>query len=239
MKNTELKNFRVILGVSCLTLFFTACSSEPVEGPDKQFGGMLSGAASGAGAGAITGFELGAGTGPGAAVGAGIGAVAGGIHGMVQDSLEASLLKTSAGLSYERQVAIVHEILQDHYRRRVELHPTRDIYPADYFFEADEVKVRCGSKMLVEEIAKMNKKRFPWSRFVIAVYIKTQDEKSSYAQHLAEQRVRALGDAFVRAGIEPRRIQTRAVLMEAPILLDPYDSPARYNQAVEIIPIDK
>ena len=228
------------LGYVILSLIiFNACSTEPVSGPDKQFAGTLSGAISGAGAGAVTGFHLGAGTGPGAFAGAGIGAVAGGIQGAVEDSLEENLLKTSAGLSREREVVVAHEILQDHYRRRMELHPTRDIYPAEYFFEADQIKVRPGAGTLITEIAKLNKDRFPWSRLVIAVYVKSDDKKSEYAQYLAEGRARTLGDLFVSAGIDARRISTRSVIVPAPVLIDPLDRPDRYNQAVELIPIDR
>ncbi|MGI6525567.1 MAG: hypothetical protein ACOX2O_09815 [Bdellovibrionota bacterium] len=225
---------------ACLALFScTACSSKPQHGPDKQFGGTLAGAASGAGTGAITGFHLGAGSGPGALAGAGLGAVAGGVHGAVRDSVEESLLKTSAELQKEREIAIAHETLQDHYRRRMELHPARDIYPAEYFFDADQIKVRCSAKALIREIAALNKKRYPWSRLIVAMYIKADNENSEYAQHLVEGRARALGDALVRAGLEPRRIETRAVIVPAPILIDPLDAPDRYNQAVELIPVDR
>jgi hypothetical protein len=44
---------------------------------------------------------------------------------------------------------------------------------------------------------------------------------------------------MVRAGIEPRRLETRVIVVDAPVLIDPFDSPTRYNQAIEIIPIDK
>lgn len=233
-----MKNLGIFIPFFSL-MFFSACSSQPIHGPDKQFAGGLSGAVTGAGAGAVTGFHLGAGTGPGALAGAGIGAVAGGIQGAVEDSLEEELLKTSAGLRKEREVVVAHEILQDHYRRRLELHPTRDIYPAEYFFEADQVKVRPGAHTLISEIAKLNKERFPWSRLVIAVYVKSDDVKSEYAQHLAERRARELGNLFISSGIEARRISTRAVIVPAPVLIDPLDRPDRYNQAVELIPVDR
>jgi len=39
--------------------------------------------------------------------------------------------------------------------------------------------------------------------------------------------------------VEPRRLETRAVVVDAPVLIDPNDNPTRYNQAIEIIPVDK
>lgn len=216
-----------------------SCSRAPRPGPDKQGAGMLAGAAVGAGAGAVTGFQLSAATGPGAAVGAGVGAVAGGLKGLVQDQVEEDMLKTSAELREQREIAAAQEILQDHYRRRMELHPTRDIYPAELFFDADQVHLKCSAHPLVREIAKLNRARYPWSRLVIATYTKSSDENSMYARHLAERRARELGDQFISAGIEPRRIETRSVIVSAPVLIDPADRPDRYNEAIELIPVDR
>ncbi len=222
-----------------LSSFIFACGG-PTKGPDKQFGFGLQGAVSGAGSGAITGFQLGSGTGPGAAVGAGLGFVGGAIRGFAQDNIEENLLKLSAETQRERQIALAHEILEDHYRRRSELHPTRDIYPADLFFYGDESKLRRGANVLLREIAKLNKERVPWSRLAVVAYTQASDKSSEYAQHLAERRSRALSDGLVRAGLEPRRLQTQAVIMEAPILIDPDDAArGRYSQAIELIPMDR
>lgn len=210
-----------------------------LPGPDKQFAGTLEGAALGAGSGAITGFHVSAATGPGAAIGAGFGAVAGGIQGLMADREEAAMLAVAAQSRGERERARVHEILNEHYSRRLELHPTRDIYPADLFFDGDEVKLRPGAESLLSEIARLNKRRLPWSRLAIASYSKVGSGDSEYARHLNERRSRAVGDSLVRAGIEPRRVVTRAVVIDEPILLDPHDKPTRYNQAIEIIPLDR
>lgn len=229
-------NYKTLIALSSLML--VSCVG-PVHGPDKQFEGELQGAVTGAGAGAVTGFQVGAGTGPGALVGAGVGAVAGGIQGFGKDQLEEDLLALSANTREEREIAVAHEILQDHYKRRMELHPTRDIYPADLFFLGDEVRLCPSGKLLVKEIAKMNKMRAPWSRLVVAVYTKATDEESEFAQHLVERRSREISDLLVQGGLEPRRIETRGVIMTEPILIDPNDNPARYNQAVELIPLDR
>lgn len=227
-----------LLWICSLIFVVSACSTEPVPGPDKQYGEGMMGAVSGAGAGAVTGFQLSSATGPGAAVGAGLGAIAGGISGALKDAEEEDLLATAAHLKHEREIAVAHELLQDHYRRRMELHPSRDIFPAEYFFDSDGVTLKCSAKPLVRELVALNKRRFPWSRLVIATYVKANDPKSEYAQHLAERRARELGDQFVKAGIEPRRIETRAVVMSEPLVLDPLDIPDRYSQAVELIPVD-
>ena len=156
-------------GVLALCLVCSGCVG-PSEGPDKQFEGELSGAALGAGAGAVTGFQVGAGTGPGALVGAGFGAAAGAIQGFIRDQTEEDLLALAAETDAARQQSIAHEILSEHYKRRIDLHPTRDIYPADHFFYADSVKLRRCAQPLIREIARMNKQRFAWSRVQVVVY---------------------------------------------------------------------
>jgi len=231
--------FRHFAILNLLSSFLLLGCVGPSPGPDKQFEGEVTGAATGAGAGAVTGLQVGAGTGPGALVGAGLGAVAGGIQGAVQDTTEENLIALSQATSVERQRAIAHEILTDQYKRRLELHPTRDIYPADIFFYGDEVRIRPCAMAIINEIAAMNKQRMPWSRLQVAVYTKTVDKNSDYAQHLSQRRSRELGNKLVKAGIEPRRIETKAVVVDAPILIDPSDNPGRYNQAIELTPIDR
>ena len=229
-----------IASLIALALCLAGCSSVPHPGPDKQGAGMLSGAAVGAGAGAVTGFQVSAGTGPGAFVGAGMGAVAGGLQGLADDMAEENMLKVAAQTRQERERALVHETLEDHYRRRMQLHPTRDIYPADLFFFGDETKLRSSAVPLIEEIARLNKQRLPWSRLEVIAYNRSNDgEKSYFARHLAEQRSRKLAAQFVRAGIEPRRIEARGVIVDAPLLIDPADRADRYNQAIEIVPLDR
>ena len=217
----------------------SACSTKPYPGPDKQGAGEISGAATGAGAGAVTGFQLGVGAGPGAFVGAGLGAVAGGIQGFANDQQEENLLSLSAQTHRERETAMVHEVLNDHYRRRMELHPTRDIFPADLFFDGDNVRLRPEARALVKALAHMNKERLPWSRLAVTSYVRASDNKSFFAKHLAEKRAREICDYMIRGGLEPRRLVPRAVIIEAPVLIDPDDAPGRYNQAVELIPLDR
>jgi len=222
-----------------LSLIFVVACTKPVPGPDKQFVGSAKGAALGAGAGAIVGAELSAATGPGVAIGAGLGALAGGIQGYLKDQEEENYLALAAATHHEREVAYAHEVLEEHYRRRIELHPTRDIYPADLFFYGDEVTLKPSARQLVRELVKLNKTRYPHSRLAIAAYVKAADEESDFAHHLAMQRSKELGDYFVREGLEPRRIETRAIIVAAPVLIDPNDSKNRYSQAIELIPVDR
>ncbi|MCB0353772.1 MAG: hypothetical protein KDD64_09615 [Bdellovibrionales bacterium] len=219
----------------------------PQPGPDKQAEGMFRGAALGAGAGAVYGAQITAGTGPGAAAGAGLGAVAGAVRGFFQDQAEEDLLRLAASSQREREVAYAHEILAEHFRRRAELHPTRDIFPADLFFAGDEFTLRPGADALVREMVKLNKNRMPWSRLVIASYVKGDEPQSedlsvsskSYSYQLAFRRASALGNAFVKYGIEPRRIEGRVVIVDEPVVVDPNDRPDRFNQAVELIAADR
>ena len=211
----------------------------PVEGPDKQFVGTVQGAASGAGAGAIAGFQMSAGAGPGAAVGAGFGAVAGAVQGLVQDVTEEEQMRIAAETRGAREVARAHAVLEDHYRRRLALHPSRDIFPADVFFDGDEARLRPGARALVDEIARLSKRHKPWAQLVVAAYVrglKHPDKvDDGYAERLAVRRAEAIGDELVRAGLEPRRILGRGVTIQAPLVLDPDDSSGRYNQAIELI----
>lgn len=221
-------------------LVFVLCQCAPATpGPDKQFVGAATGAASGAAAGAVTGFQVGSGTGPGAFVGAGLGAVAGSVRGAMQDTSEESMLDLAARTREQRSIAWAQETLQEQYQRRLELHPTREIYPADLFFFGDSAKLRPDAGALVQELARMNKTRLPWSRLVIASYARGSGSKSGYAFDLAKRRSLELFNRFVHAGIEPRRLEARAVVLDSPLLIDPHDDPLRYNQAVELIAADK
>jgi hypothetical protein len=217
----------------------TGCSSRPVEGPDKVFAGEITGALQGAGAGAVTGLQVGAGTGPGAVVGAGFGFIAGAISGMIDDQSEEWSMKTAQQVREENNRAVAQETLADHYKRRMSLHPTRDIFPADLFFRGDAVTMCPSGKLLVRELARTNALRLPYSRLALATYIKASDATSDFARHLSEHRALAMVNEFTKAGFEPRRLVARPVIVEAPVLIDPLDHPARYNQAVEIIPLDR
>jgi len=216
----------------------SGCSSNAVEGPDKQFAGTGIGAMEGAGAGAITGAQLSAGAGPGVAVGAGFGAVVGLIQGAMADSSETIDRKIAGELKREKKRSFAQEVLAEHYKRRMAIHPARDIFPADIFFSGDSVKMCSTGVSVVEEIARMNEFRLPYSRLVIASYAKAVGP-STYADHLTEERAKEFVNQLVRAGIEPRRLETRVVVTDAPIVIDPFDNPTRYNQAIEIIAIDR
>jgi len=226
------------MGLAISLLALTGCT-RPAPGPDKQFGGMFSGAAMGAGTGAITGFQLGGVTGPGAAVGAGFGAAVGAVQGATQDQIEDEMFELADATQRERAVSVAQEILADHYARRVELHPTRDIFPADLFFKSDTASVRPAGRYLVNELAKMNKERLTWSRLAVASYVKSTDPQSAFALDLAQRRSKALVNQLVNAGLEPRRLEARGVVVSSPVLLDPNDDPLRYSQAIEIIPLDR
>lgn len=216
------------------------CSREPVEGPDKMFSGTAVGALEGAGAGAITGFQASAATGPGAAIGAGFGAAVGAIHGVIKDQTEEQELANSRRIKAEQHRSYAQEALSEHYKRRMTIHPTRDIYPADLFFEGDSAKMCRSGISIVREIARLNESRLPYSRLVIAAYAKSVGgEDSTYIQHLTDKRSREFVNQLVKAGVEPRRLETRSVIVNAPLVIDPRDDPTRYNQAIEIIPIDR
>jgi outer membrane protein OmpA-like peptidoglycan-associated protein len=224
--------------LSLVLILIIGCSaSQPI--PDRMGDGVVMGMLTGAGTGAVTGVHIGSGMGPGAFVGAGFGILAGAARGYFQDWYEDELVQLHARIKTEQEVAYAHLILTEHYQRRIKYHPARDIYPADWFFFGDEATLRPEAKALVREIARINKKRFPWSRLVIANYVKSVGIDSNYAEHLATRRARELGNYFVRYGIEPRRIETRGITLDVPILVVPDEEPKRYSQALELILEDR
>ncbi len=229
----------MVAGLVCGWLVGCApLANNPVPGPDKQGTGGIYGAMIGAGSGAVTGAQLGAGTGPGAVVGAGLGAVWGAVTGLGTDLLEEDQLRRQEELQRTRELAWVQEVLNDHYKRRLELHPSRDIFPADLFFEADDTKLKGSSVLLVQEIASMMKRRMPWSRLAIVSYSTSSEPQNSYSSFLTEKRANEIATQFIKAGVEPRRVTWKGKVVSDPILLDPYDKPNRYRQAVEIVTLD-
>jgi outer membrane protein OmpA-like peptidoglycan-associated protein len=233
---------KILGGLSLLTIVVVniGCSSKPVPGPDKRFSGTAVGALEGAGAGAVMGFQMGVATGPGAAIGAGFGAAAGMIHGAIKDEIEDSEYETGRQIAFEQRRTVAQDALANHYKRRMALHPARDIYPADLFFSGDSAKLCSQGVSMIQEIARLNEYRLPYSRLVVAAYAKgVGSPDNTYIQHLTDRRSREFVNELIKAGIEPRRLETRSVIIEGPLVIDPKDNPTRYNQAIEIIPIDR
>lgn len=227
--------------ISCgfLVLLCLAGCTVPQRGADKEASGSLVGALTGAGAGAVTGFQIGAGTGPGAAVGAGFGALAGGVRGAVQDAQEDEELRLARTIKQAEQRGAAQHILGEYYNKRIQWHPSRDLYPADVFFEEDKTVLSDNGKAVVDELGIMNKERFPWSRFGVIVYVKSKRKDSSYAKHIADHRALEIANRLIRAGIEPRRVEAHGQIVSEEVFRDPDEVGQRYAQAVEFIPLDK
>jgi outer membrane protein OmpA-like peptidoglycan-associated protein len=221
---------------------FSACSpsaEKPIPGPDKQGAGIVGGSAVGAGAGAVYGAQVTSATGPGAFIGAGFGALAGALTGFGTDQLEEEQLKAEKEQRRLQQISWAQEVLAEHYEMRLELHPNRDIYPADLFFDGDSHKLKPEAKVLASELGKMTQDRMPWSRIVIASYVTSDEEGSEYANFLSAARAKSIAMGFIKSGVEPRRVLTKGVVVSEPILVDPEDVSDRYRQAIEIIALDK
>lgn len=232
-------NIKILLPI---LICISGCSYK--KGPDKQGGGTLQGAATGAVSGGITGAQFSSAAGPGIWIGAGLGAVAGAAQGMMADQIEEEQRDLGKKIYLEAEISKAQVMLTEHYKRRLEIYPTRDIYPADYFFHADARDLNKVSEALVFELARLNKDRLPWSRLRIINYVKSNDSTAenyteAYATQLALDRSKAIMNEFIKNGIDPRRIEARAMVVDMPLVLDPNDDPSRYNQAVEIIPIDR
>jgi len=238
-KFTAIRKLAAVLSVAVLVSSCTLFSTEPEPGPDKQSVGTFTGAALGAGSGAVYGAQISAGAGPGAWVGAAIGAIYGMFAGLGVDLLEEDELRREFEQQQAREIAWAQEMLQEHYARRLELHPTRDIFPADWFFDSDASKLKPSSALLARELGHITQRRTPWSRIMVAAYITTDDMESTYAQYVTRKRAEEIALQFIKAGMEPRRIVAQGIAVSEPILVDPDDSPSRYRQAIEIIPLDR
>jgi outer membrane protein OmpA-like peptidoglycan-associated protein len=138
----------------------------------------------------------------------------------------------------EQRVSYAQGVLASYIDQRIHKHPSREIYPADIFFFGDESRLKPEGGAIVKEIARLNKERFPWSRIVVASYIKSKEKDSPYARDLARERARAIGQTLTIAGINPRRIEPRAIIVPEEIYVDSQEKQDRYAQAIEIILLD-
>jgi outer membrane protein OmpA-like peptidoglycan-associated protein len=216
----------------------TPFSSEPIPGPDKQASGTMLGTALGATSGAVIGKQF-AEMAEGAWIGAAFGAVHGLLSGLGIDLLEEEELRLLEETDELRKKAWAEYMLSQHYARRLELHPNRDIFPADWFFVGDSAKLTAPAEVLVREIGVLTGKRAPSSRIVVSAYVTSKDKESVYAKYLSEKRAEAIANGMVRAGVEPRRLLAQGAILSEPVLVDPRDRPNRYLQAIEITAIDQ
>ncbi len=235
-------NFKIFY-ISLILFCIGGCFSpynEPVSGPDNKVKGAITGAVLGAGGGAVTGFQMGSvGSGPGALVGASFGAIYGMISGFSYDLIEENQIKQNLEKKKLTELAWAEETILRHYKRRLVLYPGRDIFPSDLFFVSDESKLTKKGELLVDYLARLNKYRMPWSRLLIASYIKSEDPSSSYAKYISKQRAENIATRLIKQGIEPRRVLTKTITIKEPLVIDPNDVPWRYNQAIEIIALDR
>jgi hypothetical protein len=213
-------------------------STAPVPGPDKQGIGLLTGGLIGAGSGMITGAQLSAPTGPGMAIGAAFGAVWGSLHGLGLDLIEEEELRLLAEVDRLHEKIWVQNALISHYEKKKDLHPDRDIFPADEFFTGDGVEVSRGGSLLAHAIAKRYMLASPSSRVLITSYHATHGKNSEYTSYLGKRRAQAIARELVAGGLEPRRFILKSVHIGAALVDDPYDDPARYTQAVEFSLVD-
>ncbi len=221
-------------------LFFSACSgsTKPIAGPDKQGLGLITGGLLGAGSGMITGAQLSAPSGPGVVIGALFGAVWGSLHGLGIDLIEEEELRLLEEVDRLHEDIWVQNVLLMHYEKKNEIHPDRDIFPADEFFIGDRVQVSRSGKLLARAIARKYMMANPSSRVLITSYQASHGEDSFYSSYLGKRRAQAIAREFVSAGLEPRRFVLKSVRLGSPLVDDPYDIPARYTQAVEFSLLD-
>jgi len=223
----------------CLLSSCTFFRADPVPGPDKQAVGTITGGMLGAGTGAIAAHSLTGAAGPeGALIGLGLGSIYGMITGLSHDLIEEDQINRLGQERVLKERAWAQDLLAQHYQRRMELHPSRDIFPADWFFDGDSHRLKPEGEVLVEQIARLTKNRMPWARLVIASYSLSKDQDSKYSGFINKRRAQSIARGFVTGGVEPRRLFTKSVTLPTPVLVDPHDDPFRYHQAIEIIPLD-
>ena len=232
----RLKN--VLFAIVVLNLIACADYSKPIPGRDKQGAGLISGAIMGAGSGMLTTGHLLASSGPGAFIGMGFGALWGSVYGLGLDVLEEEdFLILDQIAETDLEVAAQYEILE-HFELKNDLHPGRDIFPADVFFKNGDTKISNTGDAVAQLFSTILSKRSPSSRIEIIVYQVSKDKASSYASYLGKKRSLEIGNSLVRAGIEPRRIVFKSITIDQPLVLDPFDAPERYYQAVEFALMD-
>ena len=226
--------------VILFAVIFSSCAdySKPIPGRDKQGAGLLSGAIMGAGSGMITGGQFAASVGPGAFIGMGFGALWGSLYGLGIDVLEEEDLYILSQVARNEDEVAAQYILLEHFELKSELHPGRDIFPADVFFKKDEVSLSRSGNAVAQVFSKMLAKRNPASRIEIIIYQVSKDENSTYAKYLGRKRGVAVGNALVKAGIEPRRLVFKSITLDNPLVFDQYDRAERYYQAVEFALVD-
>ena len=221
-----------------LVLGCTPFSAQPVPGPDKQASGILFGTGAGAGAGIVTAVQLGVATGPGAWIGAGMGGLFGMFSGLGVDMVEEDQITQMEETKRLEEKNWAQARLAEHYMKRLDLHPNRDIFPADWFFLPDSAEFHPGGEILVQMLAEMTQQRMPWSRIVITAYNTSNDPKSAYAAYITRKRAEAIAFNLIHCGLEPRRILTDAKVTNQPLVVDPNDNSGRYRQAIELVPLD-
>lgn len=222
--------------LACCSFFGCSSGRPPDPGPDQQARGILSGAAVGAGSGAVFGAQVTAGAGPGAVVGAGLGAVFGAIQGAAGDLLEDEEIAQLREVERLKIQLWVQEVLAEQYERRLRVHPGRDIYPAELFFDGDSKTLSCRNKLLTREIGRRLSGSMPWSRILVSSYMTSSEPNSSFAKRISDDRAQEIALQLVKSGIEPRRILTRGVVLSQPLVEDGVRPP--YRQAIEFLPVD-
>jgi outer membrane protein OmpA-like peptidoglycan-associated protein len=165
--------------------------------------------------------------------------LAGGVRGAVQDAQEEEELRLARVVKQAERRSMAQHVIAEFYNKRLQWHPGRDLYPADVFFEEDKIVLSDNGKAVVDEFGIMNKERFPWSRFGVVVYVKSNQKDSSYAKYIADHRALGIANRLIRAGLEPRRVEAHGVAVSQEVFRDPDEIGQRYAQAVEFIPLDK
>ena len=227
-----------ILPIILVLLSSCADYSRPIPGRDKQGAGLISGALLGAGSGALTGAKYSSTMGPGMWMGAGVGAMWGALQGLGLDLLEEEDLKILQEVALTQDEVWAQYALLEHYETKRDLYPGRDIFPADVLFEGSSVNLNSKGEAIVQGMVQALSEKYPSSRVEITVYQVSKDKNSAFASFLGRRRGNAIARALVKIGFEPRRMVMKSLLLDQPLVIDPYDSPDRYLQAVEFALLD-
>ncbi len=221
-----------------ITVGILGCSSN-MRQAERHSEILASNTVSLAGGGALAGAKLGVGALPGAGVGLASAALISAIQSFVINRTDDSLLRLENSLKTAKYSSTGQQLLLSYWEIRNKYFPSRDIFPAEFFFEVDSTNLSSLGKGLLQEIYLLNKDRFPWSRFGIISYVTTTDDRNNFSKDLAVKQVRVIGSYLISLGLNPRRVSASASLTDRPLVQtnDPNIDKMFFN-AIEFVPLD-
>ncbi len=215
---------RVMTTLTAIALVTAGCASPgyyPQQPSKAQQGTLL-----GAGVGAATGAALGAAIGGsgktallGAAAGALAGGLAGGMIGSYMDRQEQELRQAFANVeaaSIQREQNILAVT-----------------FKADVLFDYNSAVLKPGAYSEIDRVARVLV-NYPQTRIRVEGHTDSTGSEQ-YNQVLSEQRARAVRDALIQRGVDPRRVEVIGFGESRPIATNNTEAGRQMNRRVSIV----